>query len=101
MVSLWECITDAHAQITHTHTHTHKANPVNSVRAHAHAVPLIVQRACVCVRVCVCVCACVCVCDNMHAYLWSSSFISDKKVLVSLFSAKQHGATGHACSIIC
>lgn len=42
----------------------------------------------------------VCVRDNMHAYLWPSSFISDKKVLVSLFGVEPHGAPGHACSII-
>lgn len=42
-----------------------------------------------------------CTRDNMHAYLRPSSFISDKKVSVSLFGVEQHGATGHACSIIC
>lgn len=42
-----------------------------------------------------------CTRDNMHAYLRPSSFISDKKVSVSLFGVEQHEATGHACSIIC
>lgn len=75
MVCLKECITRAHAHISHT-----KRSHVSLARAHVHKCA-----------------ACVCMRDNMHAYLRPSSFISDKKVLVSLFGVEQHGATGHSC----